>query len=103
MPLEELLPNIEGARRGLGRKAGDVFAFLCPSALAAASIAQVHRATLKDGAEVLVKVQHVGVRDALRADVAILPSAGPGGKRAVAAAPRRRRRGVLRGHDYLST
>ncbi|MFT7624970.1 MAG: putative unusual protein kinase regulating ubiquinone biosynthesis (AarF/ABC1/UbiB family) [Myxococcota bacterium] len=38
--------------------------------LAAASIGQVHRATLFDGTEVVVKVQYPGVDDAIRADLA---------------------------------
>ena len=75
VPLETILPNIEGKKRGLGRKWQEVFETLDAEAMAAASIAQVHRATLRrpKGQSVLVKVQHVGVRDALRADVAILP------------------------------
>ncbi|KAH8060770.1 hypothetical protein JL721_8987 [Aureococcus anophagefferens] len=75
VPLATILPNIEGKKRGLGRRYQEVFETLEPEAMAAASIAQVHRATLRRprGQQVLVKVQHVGVRDALRADVAILP------------------------------
>ena len=75
VPLATILPNIEGKKRGLGRRYQEVFETLEPEAMAAASIAQVHRATLRRprGQHVLVKVQHVGVRDALRADVAILP------------------------------
>ncbi len=38
-------------------------------ATAAASIGQVHRATLKDGRDVAVKVQYPDIADALRADV----------------------------------
>ncbi|MEO8844821.1 MAG: AarF/ABC1/UbiB kinase family protein [Kofleriaceae bacterium] len=38
--------------------------------LAAASIGQVHRATLRDGTEVVVKIQYPGVSDAIRADLA---------------------------------
>src|SRR4029079_6457702 len=38
-------------------------------ATAAASIGQVHRATLKDGRDVAVKIQYPDVADALRADV----------------------------------
>jgi len=38
--------------------------------LASASIGQVHRATLRDGSEVVVKIQYPGVGDAIRADLA---------------------------------
>lgn len=37
--------------------------------IAAASIGQVHRATLKDGRELAVKVQYPGVRDSIDSDV----------------------------------
>jgi hypothetical protein len=38
--------------------------------IAAASIGQVHRATLRDGRQVAVKVQYPGVAEAIRADLA---------------------------------
>ncbi len=37
---------------------------------ASASIGQVHRAFLRDGTEVAVKVQHAGIKDAVEADLA---------------------------------
>ena len=40
-----------------------------PRPIAAASIGQVHRAVLKDGAEVAIKVQYPGVRRAIDSDV----------------------------------
>lgn len=40
--------------------------------LASASIAQVHRATLHSGEQVVVKVQHQGIRDVMRADLEIV-------------------------------
>jgi predicted unusual protein kinase regulating ubiquinone biosynthesis (AarF/ABC1/UbiB family) len=45
------------------------FARWDPSPLAAASLGQVHAATLHDGTEVVVKVQYPGVAEALRADL----------------------------------
>ncbi len=46
-----------------------VFSFFDEEPLAAASIGQVHKATLLDGSQVAVKVQYPGVADAIRADL----------------------------------
>lgn len=48
---------------------GRIFSEFDEDAVAAASIGQVHRATLKDGREVAVKIQYPDVADALRADM----------------------------------
>src|SRR5690349_20563255 len=48
-----------------------VFASIEEEAFAAASIGQVHRATLHDGSKVAVKIQYPGIADALESDVAI--------------------------------
>lgn len=45
------------------------FAHIEPEALAAASIGQVHRATLADGREVVVKIQYPGIDRAVQADL----------------------------------
>ncbi|KAH8085496.1 hypothetical protein JL720_7481 [Aureococcus anophagefferens] len=75
LPLDDVMVAIENRDTGLGRRLHDVFLQIESRALAAASIAQVHRATLKAcGSRVLVKVQHPGVRDSMAADVAILPA-----------------------------
>lgn len=42
-----------------------------PEAMAAASIGQVHRARLKDGTKVAVKIQYPGVRDSIDSDLAL--------------------------------
>jgi predicted unusual protein kinase regulating ubiquinone biosynthesis (AarF/ABC1/UbiB family) len=47
-----------------------VFASIEQEAFAAASIGQVHRATLHDGTSVAVKIQYPGIADALESDVA---------------------------------
>jgi predicted unusual protein kinase regulating ubiquinone biosynthesis (AarF/ABC1/UbiB family) len=47
----------------------DVLARVEPRAVAAASIGQVHRATLPDGRDVAVKVQYPGIAEAVRADL----------------------------------
>ena len=53
----------------LGRSPEEVFATFDDRAIAAASIGQVHRATLHTGEEVAVKVQYPGVDEAVRADL----------------------------------
>ncbi|OIH93519.1 AarF/ABC1/UbiB kinase family protein [Curtobacterium sp. MCBA15_001] len=50
---------------------GELFQSLDPNPVAAASIAQVHRARLHDGTAVAVKVQRPGIDDAVRRDVDI--------------------------------
>ena len=51
---------------------GDVFDAFDERPLASASIAQVHLATLPDGREVVVKVQHPGIRRRFRSDIAVM-------------------------------
>jgi predicted unusual protein kinase regulating ubiquinone biosynthesis (AarF/ABC1/UbiB family) len=53
----------------LGAPPEALFADWNPAPLAAASLGQVHAATLADGTEVVVKVQYPGVAEALRADL----------------------------------
>ena len=62
----------------LGASWRERFAAFDESATAAASIGQVHRATLADGRPVAVKVQYPGVREALRADVRAISVASRG-------------------------
>src|SRR5262245_60882663 len=54
----------------LGKPLERAFARFETEPLAAASIGQVHRARLPDGADVVVKVQYPGVADAIAADLA---------------------------------
>jgi ubiquinone biosynthesis protein len=61
----------------LGCRLGDVFAHVEPEALAAASIAQVHRARLLDGTEVVVKVQRPEVARLVRTDLKIMSWLAP--------------------------
>lgn len=58
--------------RDLGRDPDAVFAAVAPEALAAASLAQVHRATLRDGSEVVVKIQYPEIRRLIPLDLAML-------------------------------
>ena len=53
----------------LGRPAGELFAEFSSEPMAAASIGQVHRATLHDGRRVAVKIQYPGVAQAIRDDL----------------------------------
>jgi ubiquinone biosynthesis protein len=53
----------------LGATPEEVFAAFDPEPLAAGSIAQVHRARLADGSEVVVKVRRPGVRAVIEADL----------------------------------
>src|ERR671915_21946 len=52
-----------------GRPVEEIFASFKEDAIAAASIGQVHRATLQTGEEVAVKVQYPGVDAAVRSDL----------------------------------
>ena len=56
----------------LGAPPEALFAAFDPIPLASASIGQVHRASLPDGTAVVVKVQHAGIEDTVRADLDIL-------------------------------
>ncbi|MEZ6129721.1 MAG: AarF/ABC1/UbiB kinase family protein [Planctomycetaceae bacterium] len=55
----------------LGRPVDDIFSEFEDVPLASASIGQVHRATLKNGARVVVKVQHSGIDEKIRNDLEI--------------------------------
>ena len=57
---------------GLGRSADDAFASIDPQPLATASIAQVHRATARNGDAVVIKVQRPNIRDDIRRDIDLL-------------------------------
>jgi ubiquinone biosynthesis protein len=68
-PSEQALAIIESA---YGKSVGEVFASFETEPLAAASIAQVHTATLKDGREVIVKVLRPGVKKRIQRDMDVL-------------------------------
>ncbi|MDO9272610.1 MAG: AarF/UbiB family protein, partial [Rugosibacter sp.] len=53
----------------LGVAPEEVFSAIDPQPLAAASVAQVHRARLEDGSEVIVKVRRPGIRPTIEADL----------------------------------
>ena len=56
----------------LGGRIGDLYGSFDTEPLAAASLGQVHRATLRNGREVVVKVQRPGVREQAREDMETL-------------------------------
>jgi len=66
---DALLPQL---REDLGGEPQDVFARFDVAPLAAASIAQVHRAQLKDGTEVVVKIRRPGITEVIEADLRLL-------------------------------
>ena len=69
LPFDTLQPALEEA---LGEKVDTAFASFDPQPLAAASMAQVHRATLHDGREVVVKIRRPGIRRAMEADLRLI-------------------------------
>lgn len=68
-PFETLAPLVE---RDLGRPLDEVFASIDRQALAAASLAQVHRATLRDGSRVVVKIRYPEIPKIIPLDLGML-------------------------------
>ncbi|MBD8635198.1 2-polyprenylphenol 6-hydroxylase [Stenotrophomonas sp. CFBP 13725] len=62
----------EQLKRDVGGEPAQVFAWLDETPLAAASLAQAHRARLHDGREVVLKVRRPGIRDVVEADLRLL-------------------------------
>jgi len=65
-PFEEIESVIS---EDLGAPATELFAHIEKEAIAAASLAQVHAATLADGRDVVIKVRRPGVAELVRADM----------------------------------
>ncbi|WP_222708372.1 ABC1 kinase family protein [Alkalisalibacterium limincola] len=66
---DRIRPQIEA---DLGMPPEQAFAFFDTTPIAAASIAQVHRARLHDGTEVVVKVRRPGIEPVVEADMRLL-------------------------------
>jgi ubiquinone biosynthesis protein len=56
----------------MGAPPEQVFAFFDPEPIAAASIAQVHRARLEDGSEVVIKIRRPDIKPIIEADLRLL-------------------------------
>ena len=69
LDFEELRPQIE---EDLGAPLEELFEEVETKPLGAASMAQVHRATLKDGTKVILKIQRPGIRAKIEADMRLL-------------------------------
>ena len=69
MPVEMVFQLIE---KGLGRPAPQLFASIEATPLASASIAQVHRARLLSGEDVVVKVQRPFIEEQIKSDTDLL-------------------------------
>ena len=69
MPYGEVLATVTGA---LGAAPGELFASFTEQPLAAATIAQVHAAVLRDGRRVVVKVRRPGLEARIAEDTATL-------------------------------
>lgn len=78
-----------------GKRLDEMFDYFSEKPLASASIGQVHRAKLKDGTDVVVKVQRPDVKETVERDLAIL-------KEAVSRADRYlKRQGLLNADDVV--
>lgn len=69
IPFEQVVQTIE---RDLGVPMGRLFDHIEEEPLGSASIAQVHRATTREGDEVVLKVMKPGIRDVITSDLKLL-------------------------------
>ena len=69
LPWEIIKPRIESE---LGQTIEDLFAYINPTPIAAASLGQVHSATLHDGQRVVIKVQRPDIRRNINLDLDIM-------------------------------
>jgi len=77
VPPETYEDVVRTVEHELGRPLHQVFRSFDPTPLASASIAQVHRAVLISGAEVVVKVQRPGIDRLVRRDLKVLAWLAP--------------------------
>lgn len=69
MPFDVVIEQID---RAYGKSWHEVFASIDPVPLGAASIAQVHKATLLDGTTVAIKVRRPGVAESMAEDIMLM-------------------------------
>lgn len=69
VPYEQIEPQLT---EDLGRPPEEIFAWVDTQPLAAASLAQVHRARLQDGTEVVLKIRRPGIKPVVDADMRLL-------------------------------
>jgi predicted unusual protein kinase regulating ubiquinone biosynthesis (AarF/ABC1/UbiB family) len=75
--LQDKVPTIGYSKieKIIAQELGEInerFAWINPDPIAAASLGQVHRAKLRDGTQVVIKVQRPGIRDVIYTDMAAL-------------------------------
>lgn len=71
VPFEQIRTTIEAE---LGVRLSKLFSEIDETPLGSASLAQVHRATLRDGRQVAIKVQREGIGELIRADLNAIAS-----------------------------
>lgn len=69
IPFDDLLEQVE---EDIGGSIDEIFAEVDREPLAAASIAQVHKAVLKDGTPVILKIRRPGLRKIIESDLRLL-------------------------------
>lgn len=69
VPFEEIKPKLE---REFKKPLEEIFTFIDEKPIASASIAQVHLAKLKRGADAVLKIQKPGIRRSVAADIDIM-------------------------------
>jgi ubiquinone biosynthesis protein len=67
--MEDVRKQVHAA---FGRPLEELYAEFNPTPIAAASMAQVHKAKTRDGIDVVVKVQRPGITERMRADLSVL-------------------------------
>ena len=76
--LQDSVPPLPGKmmseflEKELNKKTTELFEWFEPEAFASASMAQVHRATLKTGEKVVVKIQRPGIKEIIESDIKVM-------------------------------
>lgn len=63
---------VDVVEKELGKPTGELFATFEVEAFASASMAQVHKATLKTGEKVVVKIQRPGIEEIIKSDIKVM-------------------------------